>query len=72
MHNERLNNDGLHPTVLEAVIAFRSEQVGGPDYGQVAGGHPCLLVGQGELAEMFDEMGESVEVGLRKLCNRSP
>ena len=72
MQDQRLNDYGLHPTVLETVLASGSEEVGSPDYGQVPGGHPSAAVGQGEAVEVTHQVVQSVQVGCGQPVDQSP
>ena len=62
VHNQRFDHKSLETAVTETVLVVGSEEVGGPDDGQVAGGHPGDSVLGGEVVQVPHQVGEGAQV----------
>ena len=67
--NERLDDNGVLATVcpVDGTMAGRSDEVGGPDYGQVAGGHARGGGVVGEVVEVSQQVLQGPQVVVRQL-----
>ena len=71
--NQRLDDNGVLAAVPPVnVSAGRSDEVGGPDNGEVAGGHAGGVVVLGEVVEVSQQILESLEVVVRQLEDGGP
>ena len=62
IHDERLDHERLQAAVTKTVLVVWPEEVGRPDYGQVAGGHPCDPVLTGQRVKVPHHMGQRAPV----------
>ena len=67
--NERLDDNGVLATVRPVDVSAegRSDEVGGPDYGEVAGGHPRGGGVVREVVEVSQQVLEGPQVVVRQL-----
>ena len=71
--NQRLDNNGVLAAVPPVnVSAGRSDEVGGPDNGEVAGGHAGGVVVLGEVVEVSQQILHSLQVMVRQLEDGGP
>ena len=71
--NQGLDDNGVLAAVSPVdVLAGRSDEVGSPDYGEVAGGHARGGLVVREVVEVAQEVLESLEVVVRQLEDGFP
>ena len=71
--NERLDDNGVLTTVCPVdVSAGRSDEVGGPDYGEVAGGHARGLAVLREVVQVTQQVLQGPQMVVRQLEDGGP